>query len=669
MPLPFSPSPLSALLLFISRPAAPMRLVLPIACLSLVAVPVTAQSDTAQALPMRVVTATRLSTPADAQTAAVTVLEGEALRSEGVTHVADALRRVPGLAPARTSSFGSQVALFVRGGQANYVRVLVDGVAINEPGGVLDLGRITLDDVERIEVVRGPASVLYGSEAVTGVIQIFTRQGGGAARWRSELGAGSFGARRGSLGTSGGRGPVAWSLQGDRHQSDGILAFNNAYRNDGVSGSLSLAPDARTDLRLTTRYNTSTYQYPTGSAGGLEDRNAERTEHRLMAGVDLGRRWTDRLESRAQVTAMDLLPRTNDGADDAADTLGFFGFFARGTVKRRMVDARTTARLGAAQFVTLGAEWARDTERSSSVSQSEFGDFPSSFRAARENRALYAQVHGDRGPVTYTLGGRLDENTAFGTFQTGRLGLAWRLTSALRVRASAGSAFKAPSFFENFAGGFVTGNPDLRPEQSRSADLGVELQLPRGAALQVTGFTQRFRDLIQYTGAPANPGDPNYYNIARANAGGLEVEATLPVVLGISAVLGHTWTDTRVVDAGFDTAPEANFVQGGRLLRRPAQVTTLQARRTVAGVGTFSVTAARTGDREDRRFDTFPATIVVLDPYTTVDVAADLRLPPALGTNTRMVLRAENVGNVNYEQIAGFRSPGRVLYLGLRLER
>lgn len=637
---------------------------------ALVAAPLGAQQSPSDStvLPATVITATRIPTAADAQTSTVTVLEGAALRSEGITHVGDALRRVPGIAMARSSSFGSQHTVFMRGGQGNYVRVLVDGVPLNEPGGTLDLGRLTLDDVERIEVVRGPASVLYGSEAVTGVVQIFTRSGGGPTRLRSEVGAGSFNALRGSLGGSGSMGSLGWSLQADRHATDGVLAFNNAYRNDGVSAALSYALGAKTDLRLTTRYNSSMYQYPTGSAGSLDDRNAERTEHRVMAGVDVGQKWTSRLETRVQYTAMDLLPRTNDGPDTPGDTLGFFGYYARGAVKRRLLDTRTTARLGAAQFLTIGAEWSRDQERTTSVSLSEFGDFPDALRAARENRAVYAQAHGERGALTYTLGGRLDENSAFGSFQTMRLGAGWRLSSAVRLRGSAGSAFKAPNFFENFAGGFTVGNRDLRPETSRSADLGLEFTLPRGAALQLTGFTQRFKNLIQYNGAVPF-GDPNYENIAAANAGGVEAEATLPSVLGIVTVVGHTWTDTRVAAAGFDSSATANFVAGGRLLRRPEHVTTVQMRRTFGGVGTFTAAVVRTGDREDRDFATFPATIVVLDPFTTVDLAADLRLPSRMGTGARLVLRAENLGNVRYQQVAGFASPGRILYAGLRLER
>lgn len=636
------------------------------------AAPVSAQvgRDTTE-IQTIVVTATRIPGPLRSQTATVSVLDGETLRAEGVTHLADALRRVPGLAIARTSSFGSQAALFLRGGQSNYVRVLIDGVPLNEPGGVLDLGRVTLDDVERIEVVRGPASVLYGSEAVTGVIQLFTRRGDGAARVNAELGGGSYGARRASLGASGGTGRLSWSVQGDHHGSDGILPFNNAYRNDGVVASLGLSPDTarKTDVRLTARFNGSIYRYPTGSDGSVSDRNAERTEHRLLLGLDAGRRWTPRVETRVQLTSSEFSPRTNDGADDAADSTGFYGYFARATVTRRGADARTTLRLGDAQHVTIGAEFARDTERGSSVSQSEFGEFSDAFRAARENRALYVQGLGDAGPWSYTVGGRLDLSSAFGTFRTVRAGLAWRVADGVRVRASAGTAFKAPSFFENFASGFTVGNPSLQPERTRSAELGVETVLGRGALFRVTGFAQRFMDLIQYTGAPPNPGEPNYYNIAAANAGGVEVEATLPPVAGFTVGAGYTWTDTRVVDAGFNSGASANFVAGGRLLRRPEHVATVHVTRPFSTHGTLGVLATRTGEREDRDFAAFPARVVFLAPYTTVDVSAEWRVLDRLIPGASLQLRVENIAGVRYRQIAGFDTPGRALYAGLKLQR
>src|SRR5205085_3629826 len=149
--------------------------------------------DTARIAPV-VVTATSTPLALNRVPASVTVLDGATLRAEGLTHVADALRQMPGMAVVQSGSYGAPTSLFTRGGQSNYTKVLVDGVPVNEPGGALDLGLLTLDDVERIEIVRGPTSVLYGSDAVAGVIQIFTRRGGVRPR-------GSLDARGGSYGT------------------------------------------------------------------------------------------------------------------------------------------------------------------------------------------------------------------------------------------------------------------------------------------------------------------------------------------------------------------------------------------------------------------------------------------------------------------------------------
>src|SRR6266566_133144 len=128
-----------------------------------------------------VVTATRIPTPADGVPVAVTVIRGTELRERGILTVAEALRSVPAASVVTTNSYGSQTSLFLRGGQSNYVKVLIDGIPQNVPGGAYDFANLTTDNIERIEVVRGPASVLYGSDAVAGVVQIFTRDGGGAA--------------------------------------------------------------------------------------------------------------------------------------------------------------------------------------------------------------------------------------------------------------------------------------------------------------------------------------------------------------------------------------------------------------------------------------------------------------------------------------------------------
>src|SRR6185295_15322133 len=156
-----------------------------------------------------VVTGTRVPMPLNNVSSAVTVLRGADLAIRGIRSVADALQLVPGASIVESGSFGAQTSLFMRGGESDYTKVLLDGVPLNQPGGSIDLANLTTDNIDRIEIVRGPASVLYGSDAMTGVVQIFTKQGGGGggaarARLGGELRAGTYGSADGALEVLGG---------------------------------------------------------------------------------------------------------------------------------------------------------------------------------------------------------------------------------------------------------------------------------------------------------------------------------------------------------------------------------------------------------------------------------------------------------------------------------
>src|SRR6267378_4474800 len=165
-----------------------------------------------------VVTATRVPVAADLVASAVTVLRGADLVAQGIRTVADALQTVPGAHIVETGSYGGQTSLFMRGGESDYVKVLLDGVPLNDAGGGIDLAHLTTDNIDRIEVVRGPVSVLYGSDAVTGVIQIFTRAGerGLPVRLGAEASAGTYGSTQGALDAAGAVGDVGFSARMSR---------------------------------------------------------------------------------------------------------------------------------------------------------------------------------------------------------------------------------------------------------------------------------------------------------------------------------------------------------------------------------------------------------------------------------------------------------------------
>jgi vitamin B12 transporter len=611
-----------------------------------------------------VITATRVPVSTVAPTATTTVLRGSELRAQGLTRVADALRLVPGADVVASGAVGSQTSLFLRGGNSNYVRVLVDGVPVNDAGGSIDLANLALDNVDRIEVVRGPASVLYGSDAVTGVVQIFTDDGTGPTALRAAIAGGTRGSLRASAGATGGAASARYSVGVSREATAGILPFNNEYRNDVLSGALRLTPDARTDARISARWSAGAYHYPTDYSGAVVDHNAEQVDHRFTASVDAGRRLRDGVELRATLTSNEYLPRTNDAPDNAADTLGFYGYFSRSVRTRRAADVRVNVRASARATVTLGAEASRDRERTTSRSLSQYGNSSDAFEASRHIGGLYAQAIGDATDrLSYVVGLRRDDNSAFGVFTTARAALAWLAGPGARVRVAAGNAFRAPSFFENFATGFVRGNPALRPEESRSAELGADLTVANGALqLAFTGYAQRFRNIVQYTGTAPAPGAPNYYNVAAADANGLELEATWRPASRLTGTLAYALTDTRVTASGFDTTAGASYVRGEPLIRRPRHTLGASLSRTFGDGGSVRVRALRVGERGDRDYARYPVAAVTLPAYVKVDVSA---VVPTAARGVALTFRADNVFDARYEEITGFRAPGVTVLAGL----
>ena len=624
--------------------------------------------DTVQ-LPEMVVTATRLPMPLASTTATVTVITGDELRERGITTVADALRTVNGTAVVETGPLGSATSLFLRGGESNMVRVLLDGVPLNAPGGAVDLANLTADDVERIEIVRGPGSVLYGSDAVAGVVQIFPRDAGGAARWDAGAGGGSFGSRSANLAVASGGADARVSLAASHEATDGVYAFNNAYRDDVVSLAAALAPDPRTDARLSVRYTDAVYHYPTDGSGNVVYHDQFQTGSGVVASLDAGRFVTARLEARLLLGLSENTGRQDQEPNTAADTLGYYAFWSLDRVSRRSADLRLNWHLGPATVLTGGAALETEAERSSNLSQSQFGPSAGSLVVSRWNRAYYAQAVAGAGPqLSFTAGARLDDNEAFGAFATFRGGVAWHSAGGgTRLHAAIGTAFKEPGFLDNYGTGYVTGNPALEPERSRSWDVGVDQQAGP-VSLSATWFDQRFRDLIQYTFAPPTPTAPNYYNVAAANAYGLELEARAALTRSLEVTARYTYTHTASSDSGFDGA---TFAQGRRLIRRPTSAASLDVAWRLGERGSLSAGAQWVGDRDDEDFSTFPGTRVTLPSYLRVDVAGEWALLArgggGRGGRLAATLKVENLFDRRYEQVLHFPARPRALLVGLQV--
>lgn len=622
--------------------------------------------DTAQ-LGTVVVSATKVPARTGTLSQAVTVLSGDDLRARGVVRVSDALREVPGASIVQAGSYGGVTSLFLRGGESRYTKVLIDGVPVNAAGGFFDFSHLTTDNIDRIEIVRGPASVLYGADAVSGIVQIFTRRG-------SEQGRASLGARGGTyrsldfdadaLGST----PLGgFSVGAGHHSTSGILPFNNEYRNGTLSSAFTLAQGAQGDARIAARYTTAEFHFPTDFTGAPVDTNSYRVQHRLTVGLDAGRNLTPTIEAR-------LLAGNNDVWDLSEDIAVPFGGTApqhsasRSRGYRRNVEGRVAFFLPSDATITVGGTYEQEHENSSNASGNVGGPTTEtdSFDASRHTIAYYSELLGkvtDR--LTYTVAGRVDDNSDYLRFATYRIGANLALVPALRIRASLSTAFNAPAFSQIRPTLFTAASPDLRPEKSRSAEIGLVSTI-RPDLIQVSAsyFNQRFSDLIQFV----NGGPPDFLgsfaNLTGATSNGYEAELQVTPAINWRATAGYTVVNPRVteVDPGF----EGTDRPGDELIRRPTHSGTLVVSYSRPWGVSLGTAVSYVGKRPDTDFSQFSSPRVTLAAYTKVDLSAEYPLTGLKRGGLTLNARVDNVFDKRYEEVLNFTTPRRNILIGGR---
>ena len=620
-------------------------------------------------LPELTVTATRIPVPRNAVPAAVTVITGAELRARGINFVSDALRGVPGAAVVQGGPQGSLTTLFLRGGEADYVKVLVDGVALNAPGGAFDFGELTTDNIERIEVVRGPVSVLYGSDAVAGVVHIFTRDPD-TRRLTVGARAGTKSTADWDVSASVAEKTFGLSAGASGFVTDGQHSFNNEFENLVLTARGRFTPRAGTALHATMRHSDSEYHYPTDFTGAPVDRNSFQTTARTTLSLETIQRVGSAAALRLLLSSNRVDAASDDRPDNAGDTLGFYGYRSAQSLARTGAELSADVTLPRSSTFTIGGVYEAQEETSEDISLSEFGEFAGEFEAERVNRAAYAQIFALPHPrASFTAGIRHDDNDAFGGHTTHRVGTSVAVKAGTRLRASLGTAFKEPTFFENFAQVLARGNPDLRPEESRSWEAGVEQTLLAGRArIEAAYFAQRFTDMIQYTAATPAPDAPNYFNIAAAEADGIELAAEVMPADAVELAASYTHLKSNVSNAGFEQGPDAGFVEGKPLLRRAASSGSASARLRVTPQLHAGMAATFVGARDDLDFRDFPTRRVRLDGYSRYDATAAYTVPAAGGRpRVTLTTRIENLFDADYQETLGFPARGRSVLIGLRI--
>jgi vitamin B12 transporter len=418
---------------------------------------------------------------------------------------------------------------------------------------------------------------------------------------------------------------------------------------------------------LVVRYGDGDFHYPTNSAGQLVDRNQQQVETGPALSLDLSHPFGARLVARALVALHRTIRRLEDPQDSPADTTDFaYDFHSRDRIERDGVDARVDYHLASATTVSAGVSVERAALHSTNRCTGSFGDCSSpAMDTARIDRGYYLQALTVRGLGSLVAGARLDQDDRFGSFLTYRLGATYRVAFATRVRIAVGTAFKAPTFFETFAAGFVTGNPDLKPEHSRSWEAGIEQTLAGGrATAALTWFDQRFRDLVDFS----FDSTPSYRNVARARARGLEAVARLGLGPAWSIDAEYTYLATRVLDAGFDQTSGAAFAAGQRLLRRPTHSAGLTLGVRAGRRATAGLVLRYAGRRDDLDFSSFPFPRVTLAPSTRADASVSVMILSGQATAPALTLtgRVENLFDDQRREVVNFPTRGRTLFVGGR---
>lgn len=554
--------------------------------------------------------------------ATVTVIDKDELEARQVDTLSEAVATVPGLAIPQAGSPGQQTSLFLRGAESEQTLLLWNGIPLNDPYfGAVNWQFVPTDGVERIEVARGPFSALYGSSALGGVIQVFTgsRQGGTLT-----LEGGENGYYRGGIAAGTDVGPVRLDVTGHLRRGDGELP-NDFFDSEELlaRGLWTVRPGV--SVGLLARVNDSETGIPLVSGqpnlqGGIA---WEERELAIPFVADLGI-WE--VEAQLSQTRFDQAYRDPDDP---------FGFTASDTESEGLRGrAVATWRRDENLWIAFGSE----AERLDVTNTSTFGTNLDG--AHQRTWAVFGQGSWGRGPVRLDLGLRRDDNDVYGSETSLRTGLVLDAGAGVRLRASYGEAFRAPSLGELFFP--FSGNPDLQPETGESVEVGIEREAG-GLRLSLTGFENRQENLIDYDFV-AN----RNINVDRARTRGVEGEIGIAAGI-VDARWNGTWMETEDRGTGLE------------LLRRPEWSSNLLL--TVRpGDWTFNLEGRYVGERADVDPITFGR--AENEDHLRIDLAARWKVLTWLAPYARV----QNMADEDYQEVLGYPAPGRTLIGGVALE-
>jgi len=578
-----------------------------------------------------VVTASRMPQLLDKTIADTTVLNEQDIRKSGAPDVQTLLRSLAGVEVVQNGGLGKQSSTFMRGTNSSHVLVLLDGVRINSATvGISALEHIMLDSIERIEVVRGNVSSLYGSEAIGGVIQLFTKRGRGEPALNASAGLGSHGTKRVAAGFSGSTDATSFSVNAGKEKTDGVSAIkasivptvnpdNDGYDNTTFNAQVQHAINADHQISASWFSARGDSQYDNAFGLATDRNNTLANIDKLSVALDdqLSVMWHSKLNlARGTDNSRDYL---NDAENSRFKTTN------------NQLNWQNVLQLADAQRVNLAIEHLVQSVASGTLyTQTE-----------RKVNSLLGGYVGEYGSQQVQLNLRQDHYSDFGTANTGLLGYGLSFADNWRATASVSNAFKAPTFNDMYyplSFGFA-GNPNLRPEHARNNELGLHYATG-GQRVDAVYFDNRIRDLIAI-----NSTFSTMININQARIDGFE--------LGYAGDFGDTHAK-----ASATLQNPRDTVTGAPLLRRAKQHASIALTQR-AGTWEAGGELQYSGARQDADINTFAP--VTLPGYQLFNLNARYQVDK----NFSALARVDNLFNRDYMLVHGYNNPGRTLFVGL----
>ncbi|WP_299878637.1 TonB-dependent receptor [uncultured Cocleimonas sp.] len=540
--------------------------------------------------------------------------------------IIDVLRLQNGVDISRSGGEGSQTSVFLRGSNSNQSLVLVDGVRVSSvTAGSFDWSALPTEQIERIEIVRGARTALYGSDAIAGVIQVFTRKNGGPY---ASVSLGEFGTKRGSAGFSkslGKNGNSKLSLNVAAENSDGFSSTNSnagefsfnpdddGYKKRSVTGAFShdFSDTTKVGINILSSNNKNDF-----------DQGKSETDLQTISAFfqsNINEKWSQKLSvSRSE---------------NNLESISSFGASTFDT-EREELDWQNNLNLSDKTALVLGANYRKD--------QGKTNDFDDDI----SNKALYANLNSGVGKFTFELAGRYDDHSLAGSEFTNQLAAGFALTPKTTAYASYGTAFTAPSINDLYYPGFFgsyAGNPDLEAETSKTFEIGLKSELAKNHKFEASMFRTKVENMIGFTGE-----NNQASNTEKVLLKGVELSYA-------GSANKFDW------GLGASILRATNDLTNERLVRRPNNKFTAKLGYAMTSRTRLGADLISSSSRQDDDFSSFPSTRVKLDSYTLLN----LTLNQKINKHMKVGVRVENVTDEDYQLASGFNTPGRAAYLTL----